>query len=245
MAAVFCASLSRSAIRLRRRVIRTRSSRGSPSRGPVVTAAGAAGAEAEAAGVPAAAESSQASTSPLVKRPSLPVPGICAGSSLCSSTSLRTDGGSTSAAVTGAGAASAAGAATALTSAAGFAAGSAPAAPSPIRPRTAPTDTSAPESAAISLITPAAVALTSRVTLSVSNSTMGSSTSTLSPTDFSHFATVASVTDSPSWGTTISVAIFFLIRNASALPSGLLDIQRLINERILLLHMAAHLPSRR
>ena len=38
---------------------------------------------------------------------------------------------------------------------------------------------------------------TSTFTLSVSNSTMGSSEETLSPLFFNHFATVASVTDSP------------------------------------------------
>ena len=44
---------------------------------------------------------------------------------------------------------------------------------------------------------------TSTLTLSVSNSTRGSSESTFSPTDLSHFDTVASVTDSPSVGTII------------------------------------------
>ena len=42
-----------------------------------------------------------------------------------------------------------------------------------------------------------------RLTLSDSNSTRGSSESTLSPTFFNHFDTVASVTDSPNAGTTI------------------------------------------
>ena len=38
---------------------------------------------------------------------------------------------------------------------------------------------------------------TSTLTLSVSSSTIGSSETTFSPWDFSHFETVASVTDSP------------------------------------------------
>ena len=44
---------------------------------------------------------------------------------------------------------------------------------------------------------------TSTLTLSVSNSTSGSSAATFSPFDFNHFDTVASVTDSPSVGTVI------------------------------------------
>jgi hypothetical protein len=59
----------------------------------------------------------------------------------------------------------------------------------------------------ISASVPATGAGTSTVTLSVSSSTSGSSTATGSPTAFIHFATVASVTDSPSAGTLISVVI--------------------------------------
>ena len=44
---------------------------------------------------------------------------------------------------------------------------------------------------------------TSTLTLSVSNSTKGSSESTSSPTCLSHLDTVASVTDSPNDGTII------------------------------------------
>ena len=58
-------------------------------------------------------------------------------------------------------------------------------------------------------MTPATGEGTSRLTLSVSSSTSGSSTATLSPTFFSHFATVASLTDSPSFGTRISTLIAF------------------------------------
>src|SRR5579883_2285536 len=96
---------------------------------------------------------------------------------------------------------------------AGFAAGAAAAvgaisftAPS-IVPSTPPTLTFAPSGTRISESTPAAVAFTSSVTLSVSSSMTGSSTATVSPIFLSHFATVASVTDSPSAGTLISVAI--------------------------------------
>ena len=55
--------------------------------------------------------------------------------------------------------------------------------------------------------TPAAGAGTSMVTLSVSSSTSGSSTATGSPGFLNHLPMVASVTDSPSVGTRISVVI--------------------------------------
>ena len=55
--------------------------------------------------------------------------------------------------------------------------------------------------------TPFAGAGTSTLTLSVSNSTIGSSAVTLSPWDFNHLDTVASVTDSPNVGTVIFSAI--------------------------------------
>src|SRR5262249_26317081 len=61
-----------------------------------------------------------------------------------------------------------------------------PAAPSLIRPRTAPTATVSPSLAAISASTPAAGAGTSIVTLSVSSSTRGSSTATGSPGFLNH-----------------------------------------------------------
>ena len=53
--------------------------------------------------------------------------------------------------------------------------------------------------------TPARSALTSRSIFSVSSSTSGSPALTLSPCFFSHFATRASTTDSPSSGTTIFI----------------------------------------
>ena len=67
MAAVFCASFSRLAIVLRRRVIFTRSSRGSSVRAALGAGTGAAA----AAGAGLARNSM---TSPLVMRPSLPLP---------------------------------------------------------------------------------------------------------------------------------------------------------------------------
>ena len=58
-------------------------------------------------------------------------------------------------------------------------------------------------------IIPETDAGTSRVTLSVSNSTIGSSTSTKSPCFFIHLETVASTTDSPKTGTRISIPLSF------------------------------------
>ena len=81
----------------------------------------------------------------------------------------------------------------------------------------------------ISPITPACGAGTSSVTLSVSSSTTGSSRSTRSPGCFSHFATVASVTDSPSVGTRISTAIGLSLAHAA---------KRLADELRLLLRRA-------
>lgn len=137
------------------------------------------------------------------------------GSSALSSISLRTAGDNGSALEPAAAserddgvAATAAAAGAGAVGATGFAAGATTAPlPSPIRPSSAPTATSLPTGAAISLKTPAAVALTSKVTLSVSSSTRGSSTAIASPTPFNHLATVAWLTDSPRAGTRISVDI--------------------------------------
>src|SRR5499427_1768029 len=165
-----------------------------------------------------------ASMSPLVTRPSLPEPATLAVSTPDSAASLRTEGASgASDGFAAAGAAPGAGLVSALDAAAdgggadtgGDALGvtlaaatgadfPVPAAPSLIRPRTAPTATVSPSLAAISASTPAAGAGTSIVTLSVSSSTRGSSTATGSPGFLNHFPMVASVTDSPSAGTRIS-----------------------------------------
>src|SRR5262249_9192386 len=142
-------------------------------------------------------------TSPLVSRPSLPEAAISFGSRLFSSISLRTAGDSGSAAAAGFGGSLAGTLGASL--ATGFGAGAA--APSPITPSTAPTSTVVPASTLIALSTPATFAKTSRVTLSVSSSSNGSSTCTVSPTALNHLETVASVTDSPSGSTTMFVAM--------------------------------------
>src|SRR5271166_1119654 len=215
IAAVFCASFRRAAMVRRRRVMRTRSSRGSASRGGFAARAGAA---------TVTGRSRNASTSPLVMRPSLPLPGpICTGDRCCSSISLAAAGitsgcvGGVAGRVTGpsgrgggctpAGglaAARGAGAGCATLGCAGLAGADAPASSTASR---APTGTSLPSGATIELSTPAVGAPTSTVTLSVSNSTSGSSAATASPSCFIHRATVAEVTLSPSVGTLISVAM--------------------------------------
>ena len=81
------------------------------------------------------------------------------------------------------------------------------AAPSSTRASSAPTSTVTPSLAMISDSVPATGEGTSKVTLSVSNSTMGSSCLTASPACFIQEAMVASLTDSPSVGTTISIAM--------------------------------------
>ena len=112
----------------------------------------------------------------------------------------------------GRGAAARAAAAAAAAALAGAAAGlaAAPAAPSLICPSSAPTATVSPSLATISPSMPADGAGTSIVTLSVSSSTSGSSTATASPAFLNQRPMVASVTDSPSVGTRISVMVCFL-----------------------------------
>src|SRR5579863_8112547 len=150
--------------------------------------------------------------SPLVTRPSLPEPGTVAASMPLSAESFRTDGASGASdggtLAVGAGAGAGDGAAALAGAAAGFAA--APAAPSVICPSSAPTATVSPSLALISPSTPADGAGTSMVTLSVSSSTSGSSTATVSPAFLNQRPMVASVTDSPSVGTRISVMVWFL-----------------------------------
>ena len=70
-------------------------------------------------------------------------------------------------------------------------------------PSKEPTFTVSPSFTAILPNTPFVGEGTSTLTLSVSSSTSGSSADTFSPWDFSHFETVASVTDSPRVGTVI------------------------------------------
>src|SRR5690625_4023500 len=78
--------------------------------------------------------------------------------------------------------------------------------PSPMRAMTAPTSMVSSSSARISTRVPATGDGISVSTLSVETSSSGSSTSTVSPTDFSHWELVPSVTDSPSSGISTSVA---------------------------------------
>src|ERR1700730_2256232 len=159
--------------------------------------------------------------SPFVTRTALPEPGTGDASVPLSTDSLRTDGasGPSAGAALGAEAGAAAtscggGAAGFAGAAAGFAA--APAAPSLICPNRAPTATVSPSFAEISPSTPADGAGTSIVTLSVSSSTNGSSTATASPAFLNQRPMVASVTDSPSVGTRISVMVCFLLRHGRA-----------------------------
>src|SRR6516225_44404 len=154
--------------------------------------------------------------SPLVTRPSLPDPSTVAASIPLSAESLHTDGASgasTGGAFVSAGGVLAAGAGGGDGGAAlgGAAAGlsAAPAAPSLICPSSAPTATVSPSLATISPSVPAEGEGTSIVTLSVSSSTRGSSTATGSPAFLNQRPMVASVTDSPSVGTRISVMISF------------------------------------
>src|SRR5215472_9337769 len=217
MAAVFCASLSRRAMVARSRVIFTRSSRAASSGTEGARTCTAAAGCATGVGA-AAARSIAASMSPLVTRPSLPVPATLAASMPLSAASRRTEGAvGVSAEAIGVGAAAGFGAGAGCGGGAGFAAAGAAAAldaaapaPSLIWPSRAPTATVSPSLAAMSLSTPAAGAGTSIVTLSVSSSTSGSSTATGSPGFLNHLPIVASVTDSPSVGTRISVMVSIL-----------------------------------
>src|SRR6187551_130822 len=158
-----------------------------------------------------------ASMSPLVTRPSLPEPGTVAASMPVSAEIFRTDGASGASdggALGAAAGAAAAGGAAGAAALAGAAAGLAAGAPEPslIWPSSAPTATVSPSLAMISPSTPAEGAGTSMVTLSVSSSTKGSSTATASPAFLNQRPMVASVTDSPSVGTRISVIVGFLLR---------------------------------
>src|SRR5450755_3799488 len=160
--------------------------------------------------------------SPLVTRPSLPEPGTVEASTPLSADSRRTDGasGASAGTVFGAATTTAAGGGADAAGLAGAAAGFAAAtAPSLICPSRAPTATVSPSAALISPSVPAEGAGTSIVTLSVSSSTKGSSTATASPAFLNQRPMVASVTDSPSVGTRISVIVCFL-KNLCGLNFG-------------------------
>src|SRR6201991_4051997 len=216
IAAVFCTSFKRRAMVWRSRVISTRSSRAASSAGDGARTCTAAAGWLTGVGAEAAF-SIAASMSPFVTRPSLPEPGTVAASMPLSAEILRTDGANgaseggafaAAAAATGAAGGGAAGAAALAGAGAGFAA--APAPPSLICPSSAPTATVSPSLTVISPRIPADGAGTSMVTLSVSSSTSGSSTATASPAFLNQRPMVASVTDSPSVGTRISVMVCFL-----------------------------------
>ncbi len=129
IAAVFCTSFSRRAMVWRSRVIRTRSSREASSGCDGARTCTAAAGWLIGVGCEAAF-SIAASMSPLVTRPSLPLPGTVEASTPLSADSLRTDGASGASAATFGAAAAAAGAAAFAGAAA--AAGFAPPAPSVI-----------------------------------------------------------------------------------------------------------------
>ncbi|MGY4448830.1 hypothetical protein ACVWZR_003490 [Bradyrhizobium sp. i1.3.1] len=246
----------------RRRVILTRSSRAASSAGDGARTWTAAAGWLTGVGAEAA-RSIAASMSPLVTRPSLPEPGTVEASMPVSAESFRTDGasgasaGGAFAAGAGAGAAATAAGAAAAAGFAGAAAGFAAPAPSVIWPSSAPTATVAPSAATISLSVPAEGAGTSMVTLSVSSSTKGSSTATGSPAFLNQRPMVASVTDSPSVGTRISVMVFSLRdrrcgqkfgrhRPAKGKPSSKPDVRILHGRRgVLVPRSSARLRTRR
>src|SRR5882724_7566016 len=214
IAAVFWTSFRRRAMVWRSRVIFTRSSRAASSAGDGARTCTAAAGWLTGVGAEAAF-SIAASMSPLVTRPSLPEPGTVEASIPLSVESFRTDGASGASegaafGAAGAGAAAAGGGAAGLAAGAGAAAAGLAPAPSVIMPSSAPTATVSPSLAAISPSTPADGAGTSIVTLSVSSSTKGSSTATASPAFLNQRPMVASVTDSPSVGTRMSVMVCFL-----------------------------------
>jgi trimeric autotransporter adhesin len=223
MAAVFCASLRR------RAMVGAAASCAPAPRGRIVggrrrpglrRAVGCGAGASRAGSGSASAVFRCSSTSPLVSRPSFPVPSISEGSRSCSSTSLRTagDSGFSSASLAfgsgffgssffGSGLASAGACFGGLASACFSLGALALASPASMAPSRAPTFTVSPVFTEIDDSTPDAGAGTSSVTLSVSSSTSGSSSLTASPSLLNHCAIVASVTDSPSAGTRISVAI--------------------------------------
>src|SRR5579875_349636 len=131
----------------------------------------------------------------------------------CSAASRRTDGLARVPLVVGV-AASSAGAPGVVTAAATGAGSAASAggvpdatAASSIEPMTSPTATVSPSGLRICWSTPACSAAISTLTLSVSSSTRVSPMATGSPSVLSQVPTTASTTDSPSWGTRISVGM--------------------------------------
>ena len=171
------------------------------------TGAAFAGSALTATGWGAAAAFTAPRTSPLVTRPSLPVPTTESAARLLSAINLAADGMATPAMETLAGT-TVAGAATAARAVAPGAAAT-PALPSvSMRAINCSAATVAPSATTSSASTPAAGAGTSSTTLSVSISINISSMATKSPAFFFHCNRVASATDSDSWGTfTSTIAI--------------------------------------
>src|SRR5438067_2014603 len=222
IALVDCDCSRRSAIRARRRLIGTRSSGRSPrlATGAATCGRAAFGAcaasGAGAAGAVTPLLATAASASPLVTRPSRPVPVAFAAVMLLSARILAADGMAMSDLAP---AAAAAGAAAGAGAAGAAAAGAvltwpvlAPAEASvSMIAMVSPATTVLPSFLMIWTITPADGAGSSRTTLSVSMSIMFSSRATASPTFLCQDSRVASATDSDSWGTLTSIcAILFV-----------------------------------
>src|SRR5215470_19515809 len=236
MAAVRCACTRRSAIRLRRRLIGTRSSPSACGSAGAATdgrrlGAGGDGTAASVRAGAAVAERPRArwlSTSSLVNRPPLPEAGMTVGSRSCSVTSRRTAGlsGPGPAERVGEGLAdrsaaraapggSATGGGGAVTAGAGGGGGAAVAAAgregarpaaSSRRATTSPTATVSPCCFRM-CSTPAAPAGSSVLALSVSSSSRTSSGPTTSPSCFAQRTMTPSVTDSPRLGIRTSKGI--------------------------------------
>ena len=187
IAAVFWASFMRSAMRLRKRVIFTRSSWREPP--PLI----------------------KLITSPLVMRPPRPVPETCAGSTFSSSTTrlaagLSFDDSSVATCAGGARVASGSGTSSAALSTTSV---SGATAPSSMIASSSSLSTVAPSLALISFSVPSTGAGTSSTTLSVSRSTRFSSRRTVSPGCLCQAAITASSTDSGKTGTLTSMLINF------------------------------------
>src|SRR6266436_693404 len=262
MAAVDCDCTRRSATRWRKRDIGTRCSgrplssavsigaftsgsagRAASAKAPAALAAvAAAGAAAKAAGC------SADNTSPLVMRPSRPVPTTCEAARPASASRLAAAGiGAAAFAAAACAKAPAAKAPGAAASAAGLPAAALAEAGSIIA-ITSPATTVLPSGLTICASVPAAGAGTSRTTLSVSTSINTSSSSTRSPAFFFHCSSVASETDSDSCGTLTSTIDIFLCsdRIGSTVQHQALELgERRIDQRLLLLDVLRVVADRR
>ncbi len=164
-------------------------------------------------------------------RPPRPVPLIFEGSKLCSVTSRRTAGLSSSVSCWTAASSPFASA----DSAACSSSDSSATAPASSIPRISSAVTVSPASLSMLFRTPSVGAGTSRTTLSVSRSTRFSSRRTLSPGCLCHVATTASETDSGNTGTLISVLIYKLLHTCFC---TLADGECLIDQSFLLFYVS-------